>query len=84
MHHRRVVDGTVAAGTVALLRARTASDPSTGTVDARFVNRLERLPGLVSGPGETLWFVSNHADGRGTPAPGDDRLVRVERVEVGR
>lgn len=53
-------------------------DPSTGTVDGWFVNSFGRLRDVVSGPGGTLWFVSNNTDGRGTPAPGDDRLYQVE------
>jgi len=53
-------------------------DPSTGTVDGWFVNSFGRLRDVVSGPDGTLWFVSNNTDGRGTPAPGDDRLYQVE------
>jgi len=53
-------------------------DPSTGTADAWFVNSFGRLREVVSGPDGTLWFVSNNTDGRGTPAPGDDRLYQVE------
>jgi len=53
-------------------------DPSTGTVDGWFVNSFGRVRDVVSGPGGTLWFVSNNTDGRGTPAPGDDRLYQVE------
>jgi glucose/arabinose dehydrogenase len=52
--------------------------PSTGTVDNWFLNSFGRLRDVVSGPGGTLWFVSNNTDGRGNPAPGDDRLYQVE------
>jgi len=53
-------------------------DPSTGTVDDWFVNSFGRLRDVVSGPDGTLWFVSNNTDGRGSPAPGDDRLYQVQ------
>jgi glucose/arabinose dehydrogenase len=53
-------------------------DPSTGTVDNWFVNSFGRLRDVVSGPDGTLWFVSNNTDGRGAPAPGDDRLYQVQ------
>ena len=52
--------------------------PSTGTVDPWFTDSFGRLRDVVSGPGGTLWFVSNNTDGRGSPAPGDDRLYQVE------
>ena len=53
-------------------------DSSTGTVDDWFVNSFGRLRDVVSGPGSTLWFVTNNTDGRGTPSPGDDRLYQVQ------
>ncbi|TFD71588.1 PQQ-dependent sugar dehydrogenase [Cryobacterium fucosi] len=52
-------------------------DPSTGETSAWFVNSFGRLRDVVSGPDGTLWFVSNNTDGRGDPAPGDDRLYQV-------
>ncbi|MBC7440915.1 MAG: PQQ-dependent sugar dehydrogenase [Ramlibacter sp.] len=51
--------------------------PSTGAVDDWFAGSFGRLRDVVSGPGGTLWFVSNNTDGRGTPSPGDDRLYQV-------
>jgi len=53
-------------------------DSSTGTVDDWFVNSFGRLRDVVSGPGSTLWFVTNNTDGRGSPSPGDDRLYQVQ------
>lgn len=52
--------------------------PSTGEINDWFVNSYGRLRDVVSGPDGTLWFVSNNTDGRGEPAPGDDRLYQVE------
>jgi len=53
-------------------------DSSTGTVDEWFTNSYGRLRDVLSGPGGTLWFVTNNTDGRGNPAPGDDRLYQVQ------
>ena len=55
-----------------------ANDPSTVTVDAWFVNSYGRLRDIVSGPADTLWFISNNTDGRGDPTADDDRLYQVE------
>lgn len=52
--------------------------PSTGEVDDWFVHSFGRLRDVVSGPDDTLWFVSNNTDGRGDPADGDDRLYQVQ------
>jgi glucose/arabinose dehydrogenase len=52
--------------------------PSTAGVDTWFLNSFGRLRDVVSGPDGTLWFVSNNTDGRGNPAPGDDRLYQVQ------
>jgi glucose/arabinose dehydrogenase len=54
------------------------SHPSTAVVDSWFVNSFGRLRDVVSGPNGTLWFVSNNTDGRGNPAPGDDKLYQVQ------
>lgn len=53
-------------------------DPATGEADDWFVNSYGRLRDVVSGPDGTLWFVSSNTDGRGSPAPGDDRLYQVK------
>ncbi|WP_241983477.1 PQQ-dependent sugar dehydrogenase [Cryobacterium tagatosivorans] len=53
-------------------------DPSSGEAGDWFVHSYGRLRDVVPGPDGTLWFVSNNTDGRGTPAPGDDRLYQVE------
>jgi len=52
--------------------------PSTGESSDWFVHSYGRLRDVVPGPDGTLWFVSNNTDGRGSPAPGDDRLYQVE------
>jgi glucose/arabinose dehydrogenase len=40
---------------------------------------LGRLRDVVAAPGGALWLVTNNTDGRGSPRPGDDRIVRVVR-----
>ncbi|KGJ82322.1 glucose dehydrogenase [Cryobacterium roopkundense] len=54
---------------------------STGAPTEWFVNDFGRLRDVVSGPGGTLWFVSNNTDGRGSPVAGDDRLYQVDLQE---
>ncbi|WP_241988455.1 sorbosone dehydrogenase family protein [Cryobacterium sp. TMT1-3] len=51
---------------------------STDTPTEWFVNSYGRLRDVVPGPADTLWFVSNNTDGRGSPAAGDDRLYQVQ------
>ncbi len=53
-------------------------DLSTAAASDWFVHSYGRLRDVVSGPDGTLWFMSNNTDGRGTPAPGDDRLYQVK------
>jgi glucose/arabinose dehydrogenase len=36
-----------------------------------------RLRDAVMGPDGHLYFVTNNRDGRGTPAQGDDRILRI-------
>ncbi|TDW29742.1 PQQ-dependent sugar dehydrogenase [Cryobacterium psychrophilum] len=60
-------------------------DSTTVTPAAWFVHDYGRLRDVASGPGGTLWFMTNNTDGRGRPSPGDDRLleVRLERATDG-
>jgi glucose/arabinose dehydrogenase len=42
-----------------------------------FEGRFGRLRTIVEGPGGDLYVLTSNTDGRGTPRPGDDRILRV-------
>jgi glucose/arabinose dehydrogenase len=44
---------------------------------ALFAGRFGRLRTVVEGPGGALYALTNNTDGRGTPRPGDDRVLRI-------
>ncbi len=50
-------------------------DPSAA--EERYVGEFGRLRDAVAAPDGTLWLLTNNTDGRGSPASGDDRLIRV-------
>jgi glucose/arabinose dehydrogenase len=59
-------------------------DISAGTVRGEPVAALAgeygRLRDVVALPDGSLWLLTNNTDGRGSPRPGDDLLLRVELV----
>jgi glucose/arabinose dehydrogenase len=44
---------------------------------ALFAGQFGRLRTVVEGPGGALYALTNNTDGRGTPRPGDDRVLRI-------
>ncbi|MEA2126223.1 MAG: hypothetical protein QOI80_3005 [Solirubrobacteraceae bacterium] len=50
-----------------------------GTPKLLFQNRYGRVRTVVKAPGGGLWIATSNTDGRGSPKPGDDRIVRVPR-----
>lgn len=42
-----------------------------------FAGRFGRLRTVVEGPDGALWVLTNNTDGRGSPGPSDDRLLRI-------
>jgi glucose/arabinose dehydrogenase len=60
-----------------LLRVRLGSDGGVAGVTALFENTYGRLRAAVAGPDGALYVTSSNRDGRGTPAPADDRILRV-------
>ena len=51
-----------------------------GTADPveYFTGEYGRIRDVTAGPDGSLWFVTNNTDGRGTPAPDDDRLWQLQ------
>jgi glucose/arabinose dehydrogenase len=54
-------------------------DEQQGTADpvAWFAGEYGRLRDVAAGPDDTLWVMTNNTDGRGSPRPGDDRILQV-------
>ena len=68
------------------LWAISPGSASTGTSTSALpflVGSLGRLRDVVPGPDGSLWLVTNNTDGRGSPTPGDDKLIEV-RLDVSR
>ncbi len=76
----------------ALIRIRLEQDGTiwrAAAIDRWFANNRNegvfgRLRDVVAGPGEALYVLTNNRDGRGRPQPGDDRILRLTQVPVGR
>jgi glucose/arabinose dehydrogenase len=66
---------------MAALRGRTlwALYPVDDRVDAVawFTAEYGRLRDAVEGPDGSLWVLTNNTDGRGSPAPDDDKLLEI-------
>jgi glucose/arabinose dehydrogenase len=48
-----------------------------GAPQALFTGTYGRLRNVVVTPRGDLWLLTNNTDGRGTPEPGDDRIMRL-------
>lgn len=60
-----------------LLRFRIQADGSLATLPALLEGTYGRLRDVVVGPDGALYVTNNNRDGRGGPAPDDDRIFRV-------
>jgi glucose/arabinose dehydrogenase len=60
-----------------LLRFRIQADGGLAARPALFEGAYGRLREVILGPDGALYVATNNRDGRGSPAPDDDRILRV-------
>ncbi|GAA2760478.1 PQQ-dependent sugar dehydrogenase [Actinopolymorpha rutila] len=60
-----------------LWRVPVAGGRVTGPSKAFFVGTYGRLRHVARAPDGSLWLLTNNTDGRVSPRPGDDRILRV-------
>ena len=60
-----------------LWRMEVTEDGVADRYRAFFTGEHGRLRTVVAAPDGTLWLTTSNQDGRGDPAPGDDRILRV-------
>ena len=74
------LDGSLWAGALRggrLWRVPVRRDGTTGRPRDFFVGAYGRLRTVVAAPGGNLWVTTSNRDGRGDPAPQDDRILVV-------
>jgi glucose/arabinose dehydrogenase len=60
-----------------LWRLELAADGTVAGQEALFVSEYGRLRHVTLAPDGSLWMMTTNRDGRGRPAPDDDRILRV-------
>lgn len=78
------VDGTFFVAALRGERVWALYPLADGTLDAVawFTGEYGRIREVVPAADGTLWFVTNNTDGRGSPGPGDDRILSVRLTEL--
>ncbi|MER7798228.1 PQQ-dependent sugar dehydrogenase [Microbacterium sp. NPDC096154] len=73
-----IVDGVILIANLRgeRLRALTVAAPEHGA--DLHAGEFGRLRDVVVTPDGGIWIVTGNTDGRGTPRPGDDRIVRID------
>lgn len=61
-----------------LWRIPLAGRESAAAPQAFLKGEYGRLRTVLSAGGNTVWLVTSNTDGRGTPKPGDDRILQLE------
>ncbi len=60
-----------------LLRLRLGPEPNVTQIESLLIGTHGRLRDVVVGPDRLLYVTTSNRDGRGSPAPDDDRILRV-------
>lgn len=60
-----------------LWRIRVTADGTVSESEALYSGQFGRLRAVVQAPDGSVWITTSNRDGRGTPKPGDDRIVRI-------
>jgi glucose/arabinose dehydrogenase len=60
-----------------LWRIRVSADGTASRPQAYFTEDYGRLRTVATAPDGLLWLTTSNRDGRGTPTPADDRIIRI-------
>jgi glucose/arabinose dehydrogenase len=60
-----------------LWRIRVSAAGKASQPKAYFTEDYGRLRTVATAPDGLLWLTTSNRDGRGTPAPADDRIIQV-------
>ena len=72
------LDGTLYIANLRGERLREVPLSDLGASIERFAGELGRLRDVAVAPDGSLWVLTNNTDGRGSPRPDDDRILRIE------
>lgn len=72
-----IIGGTLYIANLRGERLREVPLSSPGMSHERFAGEYGRLRDATRAPDGSLWILTNNTDGRGSPADGDDRILRL-------